>query len=242
MNCLPLPIEELTRRVVAGEPFALVRYGDGEFACLAGQHGENCDGVRYSPEMATALAASLHNPALTHCLASIARHKGADDWIARHAPDVVWHESDQVLRASEAGTLWPFRVAVFHRHMLYVGPERLREVVREGLGADALVAVPLSTAFDVLDGLCRETSKQIEAKHYRLVGVSAGPAAKILIDRLARRHPGVSFIDFGSVWDMYAGTPTRSGAKRMTPEQVAGLAWKNFHWQWPTRIASRRGR
>jgi len=41
VNCLPLPIEELTRRVVAGEPFALVRYGDGEFVCLAGQHGKN---------------------------------------------------------------------------------------------------------------------------------------------------------------------------------------------------------
>jgi predicted O-methyltransferase YrrM len=117
--------------------------------------------------------------------------------------------------------------------MLYVGPERLRITVQEGLGAYDLVEVPLTTAFEDWRAIARETAAKIKADGYRLVGVSAGPTAKVLINHMATQFSDVTFIDFGSVWDMYAGTPTRSGPKRLTDVQVDGLAWKNFHWTRP---------
>jgi cephalosporin hydroxylase len=120
--------------------------------------------------------------------------------------------------------------------MLYIGPERLRLAAQEGVGVYDLVDVPLTTAFDEIDRIVSEAEEHIKAKNYRLVGVSAGPAAKIIIDRLFTQFPKTSFIDFGSMLDMYAGVPTRSGAKKLSQKEIDWLAWKNFHWQRPKML------
>ena len=237
MNILPLPLATLTDWIERKQRFALARFGDGEFQCLKEQKGENCDGVTYSPELAKALTVALLNPRVIHCISGIGAHYGAEDWTWHNAPGMAWYESDQVLNASMAGTLWPLRSALCRGHMLYVGPERLRYVVQEGLGAHDLVAVPLTTAFDEIDALVESVSLKIRNDDYQLVGISAGPAAKVLVNRLEREFPKVTFIDFGSVWDMYAGVPTRSGPKRLTTKEVDGLAWRNFHWQRPAGTA-----
>jgi cephalosporin hydroxylase len=237
MNILPLPLETITNWIEHKERFALARFGDGEFQCIREQSGENCDGVTYSPALAMALETALFNPRIVHCVSGNGARYADDKWLWQRIPAIAWYDSAQVLDASAAGALWPLRRAIYRGHMLYVGPERLRIAVQEGLGAYDLVEVPLTTAFDEIDALIRAVALKIEQDDYRLVGISAGPAAKVLVDRLERSFPRVTIIDFGSVWDMYAGVPTRSGPKRLTTQQVDALALSNFHWTRPAATA-----
>jgi len=227
----PLPLTTLLDWITERTRFAMVRYGDGEFACLHDQDGQNCDGVQYSAEMATALHASLRNPELVHGILPVAMHYGAEAWLAQHEPGVEWYDGTALTQPNLDGALWPLHELMWRRRVLYIGPERLQRTVQEALYARAFVPVPLTTAFSERHAIMRAARQEIEHYHPDIVGVSAGPTAKILIDWLATEYPHVSFWDMGSEWDMYAGTPTRSGPKRLTVAQVDDLAWRNFHWR-----------
>ena len=235
MKIRQLPLETLASWV-ARRRFVYVRYGDGEFGLMDHSIDQNCDGVVYSKELAQGLFESLNNKDITHCISALAVHLGADKWLAENARGVEWYKADQVQEACDNGLFWPLRSMLYHRHMLYIGPERIRLVAQEALGADDLIDVPLTTAFESIEEIVENATKAIQERGYTFVGVSAGPAAKIIIDRLSRVFHDVSFMDFGSLLDVYAGIPTRSGAKKLTSKQIIDLAWKNFHWQISTPI------
>lgn len=231
MNIAPLPLETIIAWIEERRRFALVRFGDGEFACLQAQSGQNCDGVLYTPDMAAALLDVLDNGDLVHTILPIAMHYGAEDCLAVNRPDVAWSWGHALSQPNLDGKLWPLHELLWRRRLLYIGPERLQRTVQEALFARAFVRVPLTAAFEARASIIQMA--RIEIEHYTpdIVGVSAGPAAKPIISDLARLYPDVSFWDMGSEWDMYAGHPTRSGPKRLTNEQIDDLAWRNFHWQ-----------
>jgi hypothetical protein len=227
----PLALSTLVEWLETGHRFALVRMGDGEFQCLRRQQGENCDGAKYSPEMAAMLRRVIENKSLMLCISSIAMHNGAREWIQENYPHEMWYDADVLIEANHAGELWPLRSVLFRRRMVYIGPEHLHQFALDALCAKGFVAVPLANAFDEIGDIEAAAHRAIEDYGADMVGVSAGPAAKILIDRLARVYPHVTFWDMGSEWDMYAGHPSRSGHKRLTPRQIDQLAWNNFHWE-----------
>src|SRR5688572_2860694 len=47
--------ERMCKMLKEGENFKFARFGDGEFNCMFGKVGHNCDGHEYFPDLGTAL-------------------------------------------------------------------------------------------------------------------------------------------------------------------------------------------
>ncbi|HET9267507.1 MAG TPA: hypothetical protein VFO31_05060, partial [Vicinamibacterales bacterium] len=98
------------------------------------------------------------------------------------------------------------------RTVILIGPDGLRKLPTHVLAPVRHIVTPDRDAFDVVDWLTQEGLGAIVWSRDRapVVAVSAGPAAKIVVDRLALHYPSATIIDFGSVWDPYAGRTTRT--------------------------------
>jgi hypothetical protein len=114
-------------------------------------------------------------------------------------------------RASQDGSLMLIQQALANRTVILIGPQGLAHLPPHVLPIARHIVTPDRHAFDVVDRLTREGAGAIEWSRDQtpVVAISAGPAAKILVDRLAGTYPRATVIDFGSVWDPYAGRTTR---------------------------------
>jgi len=235
MQVTPRPLSFYTGLLNAGTPFAFSRYGDGEWACILGQEGMTCDGQPYSPALAQDLAGALESAAVgvsANYFAAIGpaavRTLGAqiNNWMGHHDLRIDWHSTEVFLQASLDGALYPFVEALRRRTLLYVGPAHLRAFARDVLHADAFVEVPGKDAYGqrgVITHDIMETWLDIVPEVF---GYSAGPLANVLIDYFNLPEP-LTQIDFGSVWDVYAGVKSRS-YMRKGPWDWARLRQQNF--------------
>lgn len=209
-------LKEFTNKVYAKEPFALSRYGDGEWASILGVTGENCDGVRYTPELQSELQRTIFEPKeYTYGILAIAARFFKPD-IARfhtlHGIDIDWVESTFLVQANRMGRLAPFLEALATRTIIYVGPKHL-ERVRDFLPIKWFVEVPEKGAFEVR----KEIQEAIlESRRFGdFVAISAGPASKVIIydiwDDLKDTH---AVMDMGSVFDGYVGLQSRKYMRR----------------------------
>jgi hypothetical protein len=145
-------------------------------------------------------------------------------WLAARGAAVTWYWAEAIHEASMAGQLAPLVNALRTRRIVYIGPAHLRGMARWLPIAD-FVEVPLATAWENVGAI--EAVARAAIRGGDCVLVSAGPAAKVLIDRLS--DLGATMLDVGSVFDMYVGRPSRSGPKRLTAQQLADLTRRNFH-------------
>jgi hypothetical protein len=196
-----------------GVPFAFVKLGDGEEACLRGDAGATCDGQRYGPELREALAKAF---AWLPCAANVAHYR---DQASVH---VLLHRADIDLAA-----LRRFFGAVRERRerKICVAPERLAPVARM-LGAEH-VTVPMGNAW----ARYAETLEQVKGllEPGAIVLASAGPVAKVLIADLLRLRRDITCLDAGSSFDPLVAQ-TRTG--QATRETMLRLY---FEWlEWPS--------
>lgn len=233
MQVSPRPLSFYTDLLARGEPFAFSRYGDGEWACILGQAGQTCDGQPYSPELAQDLAGALASAGGNYFVAlgpMAARTLGApiNNWLSHHDLRIDWHSTEVFLQASLDGALYPFVAELRKRkhRLLYVGPAHLRRFAVDVLCADAFIEVPGKDAYGqhgVITHSILETWADIKPT---VIGYSAGPLANVLIDYFNLSEP-LTQIDFGSVWDVYAGVKSRS-YMRKGPYDWARLRQLNF--------------
>lgn len=208
--------------------FAFVRFGDGEFQCLAGVEGENCDGVVYTPEMAQGMLEVLRNPDLCHSISTIALEQA--DPVAvlqQHGLQVKWHALDFLYEASRRGRLYPLIEFLRTRRIVMVGPRHLLRF--KAFPVEEFITCPLPHAFKVLDLLERDIARTVEAHNANAVLISAGLAtSKILVHRLHSTFPDLLLLDTGSLWDMYVGELSRSSARELGKKRIRELGRLNF--------------
>lgn len=218
------------RLLAHGEPFVFSRWGDGEWegmlqkrtpVSVTASHlsevetlglGQNCDGHLYYFDMCDALRGLLldqhahPDPRVFHGLLKIARRM-YEPAISDILPGFQWVDGDVLLEDFIYGKALPFFQALRTRRLLYVGPERMKGLTAY-LPIARWVTCPLKNAWLEIDALVSEVATY--ATPQDVIGLSCGPAAKVLAMRLHQLRPDVTLVDFGSMFDGVCGFKTRS--------------------------------
>lgn len=209
-------------------PFSLPRYGDGEFSSILGLPGQNCDGIKYTPELRDCLVETLVYPHLQenyyYGLLAIAFkwfRPYIEIFVTKNDLDMVWTEATFLVAANRSGKFASFLQTLRRRPILYVGPtylQRAAEVLR--LRVSHYIHIPEKTAFEDRENIRNKVL--VYADKADFVGFSAGPATKWLIWAL---FPDIgdthTLFDFGSVFDGYVGRPSRKYQRRATWADIA---------------------
>ena len=211
-------------------PFSFPRYGDGEFSSILGYSGQNCDGVRYTSDLQTALVETLIYPHLNdnyyYGLLAIA-HRYFRPYIERFTVknnlDIHWTEATFLVAANRKGKLGSFLNILRNRPLLYVGPKYLREISEMlGLPVEHFIDVPEKHAFEARVNIANKIL--VYADKADFIGFSAGPVTKWLIwtlyPALGETH---TMFDLGSIFDGYVGRPSRKYQKRGTWQDIVRL-------------------
>ena len=212
----PKPIDGYVAALTLRKPFAVSRWGDGEWSALLGRSGATCDGAVYSAALRRALTDVLEaRPTYDLQLGPMALRRFAGDveaWLTRRRLYFDWGDAGMWARSSQDGTLMQVSQALDSRTVILVGPSGLRHLPAHVLAPVRHIVTWDREAFDQVDWLSCEAAGAIEWSRDKgpVVAISAGPAAKILVDRLTMNYPRATVIDFGSVWDPYAGRQTRT--------------------------------
>lgn len=210
-----IPLYWFVDKLETDSSFAFVRYGDGEFQAILNWTGQTSDGQRYGPALQQALAQTLLEPRPYHyAIGPIAiRSHGPDieTWLNTHQVQINWLDTETFALASVQGELAPLIQALDQHRVLYVGTRHLAGLSR-AFRSFRFFECSGNNAF----GQVEEIRKWIieRAKPSDVVGLSCGPAAKVLIHRLYPDLDCVTLIDFGSVFDPYFGMRSRSYMRR----------------------------
>jgi len=223
----PRPITDYVDALAARRPFAVSRWGDGEWSALLGRSGATCDGQVYSRALRKALTAILESrPTYDLQLGPMALRRFADDveaWLTRRRLSFAWGDAGMFARASQDGTLMLVQQALQARTILLVGPSGLRRLDPDVLPIAKHIVIPDRNAFDSIDDLTIATVGAVSwcRDPGPVVAISAGPAAKVLVHHVSAAFPAATVIDFGSVWDPYAGRQTRTYHRAIMAREAA---------------------
>lgn len=222
MNLTKGTLEQYIDRINSGEPFALARYGDGEFASILGHSGQNCDGVRYSDLLCKALTRTLlDSKSYDYGILAVAVRlfrNSIEKFHQMHDLDIPWIEATFLVAANRHGKLRPFIKCLQKRRIIYVGPSHLAEISKF-LPITEHIAVHPTNAFAHWE----QTAETILSRRGKgdFIGISCGPTSEVLIhtiyDELKDSH---AIMDLGSIWDGYVGVNSRKYMRRVT--------WKNI--------------
>jgi len=217
-------LEWFCERIAAKEPTTFSRWGDGEWhAVLGRRQGHNCDGHPYHVSMGNKLRhVLLARPDHPLGLQGLALRTMPDvsGWLANNdLKELDWVDADVFHHASGAGRLVHLVAALRQVPVVMVGPPHLG-ALRDVLGFADHVVVPPKNCYLALKTLVTDTLAVLgRMPPGTVAAVSASMPAKLLIAALRPQVGGRhSLIDFGSVWDFYAGHPSRGYMRSMARE------------------------
>lgn len=209
------PLTDYLQMLRTKTRFAISRWGDGEWMALLGHSGGTCDGQQFSRGLREALTAVLMaKPPYELALGPMAIRRFAGEierWLARRQLQFDWTSANVFAYASRDGHLSTLTGVLHHRPVVLVGPDYLsalklfpirRHVIIDRRNAFAEIA-------DVADRVQRVV-RTLPDRQPPVIAISAGPAAKVLVHQVYLQCPTATVIDFGSVWDPYAGQITRT--------------------------------
>jgi hypothetical protein len=220
MQLLNPPLSYYVDLLNSGQPFALSRFGDGEWAWLLDIPWVNEEGHNYFPEMARELRESLNrnHPMPFHYARPELRVCHNQEQITAYCErlNVTWYDCSTFRIANFSGELYPLVEALRQRRVIMVGPEHLA-----GLKAFPFVdhiKVPGSNVYkqkvNVL-WMLKEVARLLSPD---IIAFSAGPLSNILIDELW--DGSTTLIDFGSLWDPYVGVKSRRYMRQDLSERL----------------------
>lgn len=174
--------EEMFDAIGAGTNFIFVKRGDGEEACMDEQHGENCDGVKYSHNLANDLIDAFdYFKSVENCF--VVKFEDQKNY------NILLHRDD-----NDPSVFWK-KVIASNRSKYFIGPNRLSEMAVL-LNAPHII-ISNTDAYNQIDG----TLDIIPIEENAIYIFSAGLAAKIMIYEMHKRNPNATYIDAGSAFD-----------------------------------------
>lgn len=219
----------------ANRPVRFVKWGDGEYACVIGEQGANCDGDKYFPELGIAMQRAFLKLAnkpnvfygrwhLTPNDAHVARffNQFWEKNIGRSAAEIPWANYHCLLRDAERGRkpdMLNFVKAIQKnpRKKIYVCNRQNAKLCKV-FGADH-VEVPPNCWYLFYDQVMEEIKKK--STDDCIVLFSAGLCSKVAVAELVEAYPGITCLDLGSSFDCLArGTPSRSYQGSFQEEMV----------------------
>lgn len=196
--------ERMCKMLRNGENFKFARYGDGEFLCMSGKVGRNCDGHDYFPDLGQALNDAFYSdPNYMVGIQPLSVHSGLYQRALSYKPGPKnIYDADVLHSASIDGRLKLFFDAVVSRATFVIGPTHLFPFFRYG------VAIPDKNCWldyrELKNGLRRAMSGDSDT----VILLCASMMSEVIIHDF-RDYP-VTIIDCGSVFDPYVGKLSRS--------------------------------
>jgi hypothetical protein len=195
---------DICNKLLNNENFSFARYGDGEWSCVFGKRGGNCDGHPYNADLGLALSLCYYMGIQPKALRDMGRE--IMDWQESMQTMIEWCDADVLHNASTQGLLHEFTKALGTRRCVFVGPERLSPIATK-LSAPHVI-VPLQNVWRWYRQIYGDILDQIDKDVVILYSMSM--ATKPMIHRIHEEYGDtVTQVDCGSVWDVYAGFPTR---------------------------------
>jgi hypothetical protein len=221
MNITKRPFADFVEDLKTNKPFAFSRWGDGEWHAVFGRNsGRNVDGHPYTSALSKDLCAILRSrPPYFIGMQNLAIQifgSKIDDWLAaNNLLDLEWVDAWVFHDASAAGELHKVIEVFKQRPLLLVGPPHL-EKLKIVLNIAQFVVVPARDAHNQLQTvLANAVSQLAKMPPDTVVSVSAGMTGNIIVERLFNHRCGaITVIDFGAVWDWYAGRRSRQYMRR----------------------------
>jgi hypothetical protein len=193
--------------------FSWSRFGDGEFNCILGFHGYNCDWHNYYPDLGAALKnIILSKPEYFLSLQSMA-------WDQLHAIPLFqeliatrnnWVSHEVLHQLSIDGQIQRFFDVLKTREIVLVGNASLRGLEKFFPTRD-FIEIPLKNcwlAFGETQARLSTTIRENDVVIY-----CASMMSNILIDGF--QHWPITQMDVGSVFDPYVGRVTRNYHKAL---------------------------
>lgn len=214
---------EWTKKIENIENFHFVKFGDGEFFCMMGVQGKNCDNHPYSKELGDKLYESWYffNKLDNVWVAEWAGHKQDMNF---NSPSEIFQK--ELLEKTNTNVkfvhyeillqniLLPEKLDFFKsikeskRKKIFVGPKRLKGVVNF-LNVDYIIEVPLVNSFSLYGEILKKILKEIEKDCIILTCV--GMPAKSLIHKAIEYNKNITCLDVGSGFDSIFVGQTREG-------------------------------
>lgn len=219
----PLPLSFFVNSLKQNKPFTFARYGDGEWLTILGFYGKrNSNGCTFTEALSNDMIDVLkrQNP-YHHAILKIAKrerpvpYNGGEvpyggpviqQWLDDNQITMPWYDGDVLLEESLKGKLFPLIEQIREKRVLYVGNYRLRGLNMRAKGFFPYIAYvepPPRNAHREMDNLLYQIYRAIRKENIDLIGWSSGLAAKVMIDKVYMKHPEITQIDFGSMFDGY---------------------------------------
>lgn len=211
----PLELGEIVDKLRAKDPFALVRYGDGEWLAVLGKTPPHAWGVdEHQPDL-PGLGEALREALKSHPTENVylglvaVKHlermglmPEVEEWLADNAPELEWYAGDVFRHASEAGRLWLFVEVLKELDTVLVGGPHLALMAKR-LGA-RFVEIPRHNCWEAHD----EILEALKGINCDAMLFSAAMMSEVLIPELW--DGTTTLIDVGALWDPCVGKNTRS--------------------------------
>lgn len=195
-------IEELK----SNKPFKFARYGDGEWNCIFGKPGQNCDGHKYFPSLGENLRrVILSEPGYIVGMQPLSMSYERADQIREFCAGlkINWVNADVLHNASIDGELHRFINAITGKYIILVGPIHL-----DAFFANCVhIAIPSVNCWLEYEKIRQQIEFHVDGVNNAVVLLAASMMSEVLIDDFADYHH--TFIDIGSVLDPYVGVKSR---------------------------------
>jgi hypothetical protein len=194
--------QELINKLNNREPFSFSRFGDGEFACMLGKSGANCDGHEYFPDLGERLNQAWNDPKgiigtqrYGQAMYPQFTHTGIDADILHKAS--INGELDLLVNTLDARRY----------DIIMIGPSRLRGAIL----CSTFIEVPLKNAWEKYDYTLERL--RFHVQKWDIILYCCGMMAEVLIHDMY--SDDITQIDCGSVFDPYVGVNSRMYHKKL---------------------------
>jgi hypothetical protein len=185
--------------------FKFARYGDGEFNCMFGKQGLNCDGHVYFDDLGLQLRkALLSEPDYIVGIQPLSLSYNRSDEVIEMCEKlkIKWVNSDAIHNASIDGKFAEFLEAITGRYIILVGPAHLSNFF------DCVhIVIPSLNCWRSYKDVRQQIEFHVDGVNNAVVLFAASMMTEVLIDDFAE-YPH-TFVDIGSVLDPYCGVISR---------------------------------
>jgi hypothetical protein len=195
---------DIVEKLKLKENFSFSRYGDGEWNCLLGKKGQNCDAHKYFDDLGAELKRILfQSPNYYIGLQNLA-YTQQPDLISKitETYNLKWCNSDMLHHMSIKNTIQPFFDALKGRNVLLVAPNRLKKLDIW----NQFISVPEKDCWLSYELIKKEI--QLQIKKDIVILYCASMMSNVLIDHFSSED--ITQIDCGSVFEPFIGHANRT--------------------------------
>lgn len=212
-----------TNKIEKNENFSFIKFGDGEFFCMMGEKGQNCDKHPYSEELGKKLydAWYFFNSIDNIYIAEWAGHKPGMrletpfekfqcELIEKTNIDVNFVNFEILLQNTLSENKFNFlrKIKNFKRKKIFVGPKRLFGV-KNFLNVDVLIEVPVVNSFSEYTNILEKLLTEITDNS--IIMFASGMPSKSFIHKALEYNKNITCLDIGSGFDAIFYRVTREG-------------------------------